>query len=176
MLHKALSLTGGAIAVLTLGGLVYHVVVTYFSEPLGHLYGVVSQITALAPQDWLWATLIGLVALFSLRTLSGRRSPSQEQQSITEVLGDSLASWLELLHERDKGTYFSWRLAQRLAELNEWIGIRSSADISDEVQAYLRQGRSRRTIERAETANAGDPPIEEVIAHLERSVKSEHQG
>ncbi|MEE9216022.1 MAG: hypothetical protein V3U32_01175 [Anaerolineales bacterium] len=172
-MHKAALVGGGLVAFLVSAGLIYFVVVRYLGEPLGQLYRTLSQLVGLAPQDWVWASIIALTVLIGLRNFSSQRKSTESVDSNAEGQAESLESWLRLLQERVRGTYFGWRLANRLAELESQIDDHPDHQPAHQIQEYLKMGRDRRTIGDPETRLSSYPDVKTVITYLERRIEAD---
>lgn len=173
-MRKAALVGGGLVAFLVSAGLIYFVVVRYLGEPLGQLYRTLSQLVGLAPQDWVWASIIALTVLIGLRNFSSQRKSTQSVDLNAEGQAESLESWLRLLQERARGIYFGWRLANRLAELESQIDNHPDHQPAHQIQEYLKMGRDRRTIGDPETRLSGYLDIRSVITYLERRIEADH--
>lgn len=127
------------------------VIAGYFSEPIGLIYALAVRYVESLPQIYLWAALLGAFVWVGLRrfSLESRKTRSPRPAQIER--GGRLGSWVGLLADRQRGAYFEWRLANRLAELESWIGATESTD--NQQRAYLNFGRDSRTI-RAEYESA----------------------
>ena len=168
----------GLMGLMATVGLIYLALVTFLSEPVERAYQLVVRLVELAPQDWIWAGLIGLIVLISLRNLASRSSEDLKEGSDSEALfqREGLESWLELLQQRTRGSYFQWRLASRLAELDHQLGEQSARPSPPEIEAYLQMGRDRRTIHSQQAAGGEQSNVEQVISYLEQRMEIEREG
>jgi len=173
-LRKALPVAAGLAAFLATVALIYFVVVQYLSQPLGRLYRTLAQLAELAPQDWIWATMIALTVLFALRNFASRRESAGVAEPIDGFQTESLESWLQLLQDRARGTYFRWRLANRLAELDSQIPDHPEQRPDQQVQEYLKMGRDRRTIEDTASRFSGSYPVDGVVTYLEQRIEADY--
>ena len=173
-MRKAALGIAGLTAFLATVALIYFVVVQYLSQPLGRLYRTLAQLAELAPQDWIWATMIALTVLVALRNFASRRESARVADPIEGIQIESLESWLTLLQDRARGTYFGWRLANRLAELDSQIPDYPKQQPFRQVQEYLKMGRNRRTMsDRALRISTSDP-IDEVATYLEQRIEGDY--
>jgi len=172
--RKAALGIAGLTAFLATVALIYFVVVQYLSQPLGRLYRTLAQLAELAPQDWIWATIIALTVLVALRNFASRRESARVADPIEGIQIESLESWLTLLQDRARGTYFGWRLANRLAELDSQTPDHPKQQPFRQVQEYLKMGRNRRTMsDRALRISTSDP-IDEVATYLEQRIEGDY--
>lgn len=141
------------------------VVARYLSAPVGLLYAVAAGYLESLPQIYFWAILVGALLLVGLRQV--RLSAGREQTAARAAHRPQgrLGNWLRLLDERERGAYFDWRLAHRLAELQDWIEARGPAD--PQQQIYLRIGRDRRTIEAEHQLSRLNLELDPLVAYLE---------
>ncbi len=169
-MRKAILAVGGFIAILaSAGGLIYLVVIQYLSQPLGQLYRTLSQLVALAPQDWVWAAIIGLAVLVGLRNFSSQHKLAEAVDPNAQGRSESLESWLLVLQDRKRGPYFGWRLANRLAELESQIADHPDHQPAHQIREYLKMGPDRRTISAAETILSRYSDINGVVTYLEQA-------
>lgn len=137
--------------------------------PLGLAYVVAVRYVESLPQIYLWAVLLGAFVLIGLRRLPLRdaaKSPGAPRQISNQ---GRLGAWVELLADRRRGTYFEWRLANRLAELERWIGAPDELDARS--QSYLEFGRNQRTIHAASAAAPMNFKLERLVAYLEDALR-----
>jgi hypothetical protein len=160
---------GGFVAFLASAGIIYLVVIQYLSQPLGQLYSTLTQLVALAPQDWVWAAIIALTMLVGLHNFPSQRKISETVDLNAQGRSESLESWLFVLQERKRGPYFGWRLASRLAELESQIVDHPDHLPAHEIREYLTMGRDRRTIGAAETIISGYSDINGIVTYLEQA-------
>ena len=165
---------GASVALIASAGLIYFVVVRYLSQPLGQFYRTLLQLVGIAPQDWIWAAVIGLAVLIGLRNFSSRRKLEASVVPNTQGRPESLESWLRVLQEQKRGTYFEWRLANRLAELESQITDHPDLLPEHQIQEYLKMGHDRRTIGAVEARASSYPDIDAVVAYLESRIDAEH--
>ncbi len=154
--------------------LIYFVVVQYLSQPLGRLYRTLAQLVELAPQDWIWAAMIALTVLVALRNFASRRDAAGATDPMDHIQSESLESWLTLLQDRARGTYFGWRLANRLAEFDSQIPYHPKRQPVRRVQEYLKMGRDRRTISDSALRISGSDPVDDVVAYLEKRIEADY--
>jgi hypothetical protein len=173
-LRRAALAIGALIAFLMSAGLIYLVVVRYLSQPLGQVYRALSQLVELAPQDWVWAAVIALAVLIGLRNLSSQRNSPDSVDSNTQGQSESMESWLRVLQDQKRGTYFEWRLANRLAELDSQIADHPDRQPAYQIQEYLKMGRDRRTISAIESRASSYADINAVVAYLESRIEADH--
>ena len=167
MPRKALLLAGVSSLLVLSAALVYFVLQKYLEQPMQRIYQVLSRTAELAPQDWIWAAIIGLFVLISLRSLSTRREARASQDPYLQHRPEGLEAWLKLLQERSRGGYFRWRLANQLAEFAARIGDPPNTSSNKEVREYLKHGRIRRTIQTGTVISADSTLIDAVVTHLE---------
>lgn len=138
---------------------------SYFAEPLGLIYALVVRYVESLPQIYLWAGLLAIFVLAGLRRIPlASRKTSAERPAGIKPRG-RLGNWVGLLADRHRGAYFEWRLANRLAELEEWIG---AADTTDHQQrAYLEIGRDARTIKAEHELARLNFKLDELVGYLE---------
>lgn len=134
-------------------------------RPLGLLYGVAVRYVESLPQIYLWAGLLGAAALVGLRRLPLRDPEALPPQPPTRAQRGRLGNWVRLLAERERGTYFEWRLANRLAQLERWIGAPNRMDT--ELQSYLDLGRNQRTIQAEPRLSRLNFELERLVGYLE---------
>ncbi len=168
-MRKAILAVGGFVAILASAGLIYLVVIQYLSQPLGQLYRILSQLVALAPQDWVWAALIGLAVLVGLRNFSSQHKLAEAVDPNAQGRSESLESWLLVLQDRKRGPYFGWRLANRLAELESQIADHPDRQPAHQIQEYLKMRGDRRTIGAAETKLSRYSDINGIVTYLEQA-------
>lgn len=173
-MRKTVLLVAGLAAFLATVALIYFVVVQYLSQPLGRLYRTFAQLVELAPQDWIWATMIALTVLVALRNFASRRESAGAADPIVGIQTESLESWLTLLEDRARGTYFGWRLANRLAELDSQILYQPIQQPVRQVQEYLKMGRDRRTISDRALRFSGSDLVDDVVAYLEQRIEADY--
>jgi hypothetical protein len=173
-LRRAALAVGSLIVFLMSAGLIYFAVVRYLSQPLGQVYRALTQLVGLAPQDWVWAAVIALAVLIGLRNLSSQRNSSESVDSNTQGQSESMESWLQVLQDQKRGTYFEWRLASRLAELESQIADHPDRQPAHQIQEYLKMGRDRRTIGTIEARVATYDDIDAVVTHLESRIEADH--
>lgn len=173
-MRKAALVVGGLIAFLVAARLIYFVVVQYLHQPLGQLYRTILQLVGLMPQDWVWASIIALAVLIGLRNFSSQRKSAESVDPNTRGQSESLDSWLLVLQERKRGTYFGWRLANRLAQLESQIANHPDRQPTPQIREYLKMGRDLRTIGAAETRISGNSDISAVVKYLERRIEAHH--
>ena len=173
-MRKALLLAAGLAAFLATIALIYFVVVQYLSQPLGRLYRTLAQIAELTPQDWIWAAVIALTVLIGIRNFASRRDAAGATDPMDHIQTESLESWLLLLQDRARGTYFGWRLANRLAELDSQIPDHPEQQPARQVQEYLKMGRDRRTIDDTESRFSGSYPIDGVVTYMEQRIEADY--
>ena len=89
---------------------------------------------------------------------------------------ESLDSWLLFLQERKKGTYFGWRLANRLSELESHFSNHPGRQPSPQIREYLKMGRERRTIGAVETRISGYYDIDAVVKYFERRIEPDYDS
>ena len=167
---------GASLAFMASAGLIYLLVVRYLSRPLGQFYRTLLQLVGIAPQDWIWAAVIGLAVLIGLRNFSSRRKLESSIVPNTQSRPESLESWLLVLQERKKGTYFGWRLANRLAELESQIADHPERLPSPQVREYLDMGHDRRTIDATGARSSSHSEIDAAIEYLERRIEADRGG
>jgi hypothetical protein len=168
-IRKVALAAGGFVAFLASAGLIYLVVIQYLSQPLGQLYHTLTQLIALAPQDWVWAAIIALTVLFGLRNISSQRKLAEAVDPKAQSRSESLESWLLALQERKRGPYFGWRLASQLAELESQIADQADRRPAHQIREYLKMGRDRRTIGTAEAIISSYSDIHGVVTYLEQA-------
>jgi hypothetical protein len=174
-MRKIALTSAGLIAFLMIAKLIHLAVVQYLGQPIGQLYRTFIQLIELAPQDWIWAVIIALAVLTGLRNLSSHRKPSDSDEAHPHDQSESLESWLVLLQERVQGTYFAWRLADRLAALESQIGGRSDPQATRHIREYLDMGHDRRTIGTGRTEAASAADMNEIVTYLEHQIEI-HDG
>jgi len=172
--RKTVLLVAGLAAFLATVALIYFVVVQYLSQPLDRLYRTLAQLVELAPQDWIWATMIALTVLVALRNFASRRESAGVADPIEGFQSESLESWLTLLQDRARGAYFGWRLANRLAELDSQIPDHPKQQPGRQVQEYLKMGRNRRTISDRALRISGSDPVDDVVIYLEQRIEADY--
>ncbi len=173
-MRKAALGAAGLAAFLAIVTLIYFVVVRYLSQPLGRLYRTLADLAELAPQDWIWAAMIALTVLIALRNFASRRESARVTDPIEGFQTESLESWLTLIQDRARGTYFGWRLANRLAELDSQIPDHPNQQPVRQVQEYLKMGRDRRTISDRALRISGSDPVDDVVTYMEQRIEADY--
>lgn len=140
----------------------------YLAQPLGFLYSVAARYLESVPQIYLWAGLLGLFALIGLRRIPLGASGPQRDRPRSVAHRGRLGEWVQLLDDRQRGAYFEWRLANRLAELDRWIG--AAPQLTPELGRYLEIGRTRRTIEPERDLSRVNFGLERLVGYLESAL------
>jgi len=115
------------------------------SRPLGLLWAWVSAVLGGLPQAELWAVLVAVFGVLGLRSLGFRVVRASSNRRTRSLSQGTLQNWLELLDNQDRGEYFRWRLARRLATLSDDLGLPAPA-LDPRIEAFLQAGRQLRTI------------------------------
>jgi hypothetical protein len=118
--------------------------------------------------------MIALTVLFALRNFASRHESAGVADPIDGIQTESLESWLQLLRDRARGTYFRWRLANRLAELDSQIPDHPEQRPDRQVQEYLKMGRDRRTIDDTASRFSGSYPVDGVVTYLEQQIEADY--
>ena len=70
-----------------------------------------------------------------------------------------------MLADRKRGSYFEWRLANRLAELESWIEV--PGQMEPELRSLLAAGRTRRSIEAESILSRLNLELDRLVGYLE---------
>lgn len=133
--------------------------------PLGLVYAISVRYLESLPQIYLWAALLAAFVLVGMRRLPLRNAPSPTIVRRPATSRGRLGHWVGLLADRQRGAYFEWRLANRLAELERWIG--AADELDDRSRAYLELGRTQRTIQAARDFARLNFALERLVGYLE---------
>ncbi len=140
-------------------------VARYLSEPLGLLYAVAASYIESLPQIYLWAGLLGAFVLIGLRRIPvSQHQPPSARAPKLEHRG-RLGDWVRMLADRTRGSYFDWRLASQLAELESWIDPQTQME--PQIRRYLEIGRTRRSIEANRSLSRLNFELERLVGYLE---------
>lgn len=150
---------------LTLAILVRPLFANQLSKPIGILYATASVYLESLAQIYLWAILVGAFVLLALRQLPlSVRSRTEPRPTRADRRG-RVGAWVRMLGDRKRGSYFEWRVASRLAELEDWEDAGGAAD--PQHRAYLQLGRDRRTIALDRSFSELNFELEALVAYLE---------
>lgn len=160
---------GLLIAALLLAIVLQPLIASALAGPLGLIYAIATRTVESLPQTYLWAVLLGAFVLIGLLRLPLRNDSRPLIRPRQTSYDGRLGAWAELLADRRRGSYFEWRLANRLAELERWIGAPDQLDARS--RAYLEFGRNQRTIHAASNSAPVNFKLERVVAYLEDALR-----
>lgn len=136
------------------------------AQPISNLYNLVEDLVDSLPQIYIWAGIIATFAFVGLRRIPFAASASSDQVETARRHHSSLGRWLMLIQDRRRGAYFYWRLANRLAALERWIGSEHGPG-DEQIAAYLRLGAQSRTIGVERSLASLNVELESVVSYLE---------
>ncbi len=154
-----------AVLALALALLVRPLFANQLSKPIGVLYATASVYLESLPQIYLWAILVGAFILLALRQFPLSVRAATERRPTRADRRGRVGAWVSMLADRKRGSYFEWRVASRLAELEDWEDAGGATD--PQHRAYLQLGRDRRTIAVDPYFSQLNFELEALVAYLE---------
>jgi hypothetical protein len=144
----------------------------FAAEPIAIAYGFAAGLVESLPQLYVWAGIVAFFLVVGLRRVPLRIGSQVAHSVPSQSYRSSLGKWMMLIQDRSRGAYFHWRLANRLAELDQWIG-RDSSNASDEVAAYLQLGSDSRTIGFENEMSALNVELDSIVDYLEKKANDD---
>jgi hypothetical protein len=138
----------------------------YAAEPIAVVYALASGLADALPQIYVWGGIVAFFLVVGLRWIPIHPPASETLPEPAPKFHSSLGGWLKLIQDRRRGAYFHWRLANRLAELQRWIGIESGPE-DEQIARYLRLGNDSRTIGFANQLSSLNINLESIVSYLE---------
>lgn len=138
----------------------------FAAQPISNIYNTAADLINSLPQIYIWAGIIATFSFIGLRRIPFGASASSDQVEAAQRHHSSLGRWLKLIQDRRRGAYFYWRLANRLAALERWIGG-EHAPGDEQTAAYLRLGAESRTIGVERNLASLNVELESVVSYLE---------
>lgn len=138
----------------------------FAAQPISSAYTTAADLINSLPQIYIWAAIIATFVFIGLRRIPFAAGAPGEQLEAEQRHHSSLGRWLKLIRDRRRGAYFYWRLANRLAALERWIGGQHAPG-DEQVAAYLRLGAESRTIGVESNLASMNVELESVVTYLE---------